>query len=270
MEENNRKEEMREHRRGSKIIFITLVIVAFLLALGLVTSLVLLLFPVREIEVEGDSRYAYSEIIDISKIKTGDRLYFVNENKAEKRILSSLPYLESVEVNSYFPNKVRITIKQFDTIYLVRHERGFCYVNDKYEILEIVEAAPNFEDFSGICIKLEKAISGEIGDVYNAEDSRRADDLIKYIKQYGFYQYLNIVDVEHKYNNAFVVGKQYKFIIGAMADVEEKIDASFKVVNSSEFKHNENCIIDTTDKKKVVLRYIDDENIRKEFDFCEN
>lgn len=270
MEENKRKEEKREHRLGSKIIFISLVIGAFLLALGLVVSLVLLLFPVREIEVEGDSRYAYSEIIDVSGIKTGARLYYVNEKKAQSRILENLPYLESVEVNSYFPNKVIIKIKQFDTIYLVKHECGFCYVNDEYEILEIVEKAPSFEDFSGICIKLENAISGEIGDVYDGEDSKRADDLIKYIKQYGFYQYLNIVDVEQKYNNAFVVGKQFKFIIGAMADVEEKIDASFKVVNSGGFKRDKNCVIDTTEKKKVVLRYIDDENIRKEFNFCEN
>ena len=270
MNEKVKNEGMREHRRGSKIIFIFLVVVAFLLALSLATSIALLMFPVREIEVEGDSIYAYSDIIDVSGIKIGARLYYVNGNKAENRILSNMPYLESVDVNSYFPNKVKINIKQFDTIYLIRHERGFCYVNDEYEILEIVEKAPSFEDFSGICIKLEKAISGEIGDVYNAEDSQRADELIKYIKSYGFYQYLNIVDVEHKYNNSFVVGKQYKFIIGAMADVEDKIDASFKVVNSSEFKRNENCIIDTTDKKKVILRYIDDENIRKEFDFCEN
>lgn len=270
MEENKRKEEKREHRKGSKIIFIFLIIIVFLLALGLITSLVLLVFPVREIEVEGDSRYAYSEIIDVSKIRIGARLYYVNEKKAESQILENLPYLEGVEVNSYFPNKVIISIKQFDTIYLIKHERGFCYVNDEYEILEIVEKAPSFEDFSGICIKLEKAISGEVGDVYDAEDSQRADDLIKYIKEYGFYQYLNIVDVEEKYNNSFVVGKQFKFVIGAMADIEEKIDASFKVVNSNGFKRNENCIIDTTDKKKVILRYIDDENIRKEFDFCEN
>lgn len=269
MEEKIRSEKLGEHRRGSKVIFICLVIAAFLLVLSIITSIVLLAFPVKEIEVEGDSIYAYSDIIDASKIKIGARLYYVNGKKAESRILSNMPYLESVEVKSYFPNKVKISIKQFDTIYLLRHERGFCYVNDKYEILEIVDQAPKYDDFSGICIKLENAISGEIGDIYSGEDSQRADHLIKYIKKYGFYQYLNIVDVEEKYNNSFLVGKQYQFIIGAMADVEEKIDASFKVVNSNGFKRNQNCIIDTTDKKKVILRYVDEEKMQEEFDFCE-
>ena len=266
MEENTKKQD---HKRVSKIIFVIIVIAAFLTAIAIITSIVLLAFPVKQIEVEGDSRYGYSEIIDASGIKLGARLYYINEKKAENKILHNLPYLESVEVKSYFPNRVSICIKQFDNIYLVPHENGFCYVNDKYEILEIVEKAPSFEDFSGLCIKLEKAISGEIGEVYDGEDSQRATELIAYLKQYGFYQHLNIVDVEKKYDNAFVVGKKFKFIIGSMADIDDKIDASFKVVLDDSFKRDKNCIIDATDKKKVVLRYVGDENIREEFDFCE-
>ncbi len=268
-ERNKRKEEKIEHKQASKVIFISCVVLAFLLALGFLTSLALLLFPVKQIEVVGDSRYAYSEIIEVSGIRNGMRLYYVNGNKAENRILSSLPYLQNVEVKSYFPNKVKISIKEFEEIYLIPHERGFCYVNSEFEILEIVPSAPSYEEFSGICIKLENKASGEIGDKNKTEDAQRATTLIEYIKKYGFYQYLNIIDVEEKYNNSFVVGKRYKFIIGAMADVEDKIDASFKVVLSNEFKRNENCILDSTDPKKVISRYVNDEIIRKEFDFCE-
>ena len=266
---NRRKEERTEHKRASKLIFISCIVVAFLVVIGLLSSLALLLFPVKQIEVWGDSRYSYTEIIEVSGIKRGARLYYVNTNKAEQRVLSALPYLKNVEIESYFPNKVKITIKEFEDIYLIRHERGFCYVNSDFEILEIVPDAPSYEEFSGICIKLEKKASGEIGEKYEYEDAQRATVLIDYIKKYGFYSYLNIVDVDEKYNNSFVVGKRYKFVIGAMADVEEKINASFKVVLSDEFKREENCIIDSTDRKKVISRYVNDEIIRQEFDFCE-
>jgi hypothetical protein len=265
MEENNKN---RKHRRASKVIFVLAAALAFLLVLAMVTSVFLLIFPVKEIEVEGDSRYAYSEIIESSGVRKGARLYFVNSKKAEERILKAHPYLERVEVDSLFPGRVKISIKEFDTVYLIKHERGFCYVNGDYEILEIVDEAPAYDEFSGICIKLESSISGEIGDVYSGEDAERADALIEYIKQYGFYTYLNIVDVERKYDNSFVVGKRYKFILGSMVDVGEKIDASFKVVLSDGFQRDKNCIIDTTDKKKVISRYVSDEKIAQEFDFC--
>lgn len=272
MDDNIKKEKGIKvpHKRASKIIFFTCAALALMLAVTLVLALVLLFFPVTEIEVVGDSRYGYNEVIDASGIKVGSRLYYVNEAKTAEKILTSLPYLESAVVNSYFPNRVKIEIKEFDDIYLIRHESGFCYVNGDFEILEIVESAPSFNDFSGIFVKLEKEATGTVGSFYEGEDAQRVKELVEYLKEYGFYQYLNIVDVEEKYGNAFVIGKRYKFVIGAMADVENKIDASFKVCFSDSFKQDQNCIIDATDKKRVILRYITDEIILNEFDFCEN
>ena len=113
-------------------------------------------------------------------------------------------------------------------------------------------------------------MSGEIGDKYEGEDIQRVTTLVEYLKSHGFYQYLDIIDVSKKYDISFVIEKRYKFILGSMTDVEEKIDASFKVCFTDDFKREENCIIDSSDKKRVVLRYVADEIIREEFDFCEN
>ncbi len=272
MEEKTTKREegFREHRKESKIIFVVGAILVFLLALSAVVSLILLMFPVVEIEVTGDSRYSYAEIIEATGIKKGARLYFVNEGKAESKALEKLSYLESVEVNSYFPNRVKIEIKEFDDIYLLYHERGYCYVNGDFEILEIIDSPSSFEEFGAIFVKLENEISGEVGNTYEGEDAERALELCQYLKSHGFYQYLNIIDVSAKYNVSFVMEKKYKFVLGSMSDVEEKLDASFKVCFSDGFKRDENCVIDSTDKKRIILRYVTDEIIRNEFDFCEN
>ena len=270
MEEKiNPNEKMNNHKRASKVIFALGLVLAVTLALALITSLVLLFFPVEQIEVSGDSRYNYSEIIEVSGIKEGARLYYLNEKKAENAILSSLPYLKSVKVTSFFPNRVKIEIEEYEDIYLVPHVNGLCYVNGEFEILEIVDSAPVYERFSGIYIKLEAPIEGEIGTVVDREDTRRASELLGYIKEYGFYQYLNIVDVKNKYDNAFVVGKKYKFVFGAMTDIAEKMDVSFKVCFENSFDQENNGIIDATDKKKVLVRYVNDEKIRSEFDFCQ-
>lgn len=264
------KENITTHKKSSKIILAIMVAGAFVLALSIVISIVLLFFPVNDFEVTGDSRYDYAQIIDASGIKHGARLYYVNESKAEKRILQQMPYLESVKVTSYFPNRVKIEIKEFEDIFLTRHERGFCYVNGDFEVLEIVETAPSYDKFMGIFVKLEGVISGEIGTVYQGDDAERAKELVILLKEYGFYEYLDIVDVEDKYSNSFTVSKKIVFVLGSMTDIGEKIDVSFKVCFSDNFKRNENYVIDSTDKKRVVLRYISDDNIREEYDFCEN
>ena len=259
-----------EHKGASKVIFFTSIALAFVLALSAVVAILLLLFPVTEIEVVGDSRYTYTEIIEASGVKKGARLYYVNEGKAQRKTLDNLPYLESVTVNSYFPNRVKIEIHEFDDIFLVAHEMGYCYVNANFEILEIVDSVPSFDKFKDVFVRTENPISGDVGTVYEGEDKQRTLELVEYLKEYGFYQYLNIVDVRGKYNVSFVAGKRYKFVLGSMADIGEKIDVSYKVCFTNDFKRDENCIIDSTDKRKVVLRYVDDELIVKEFDFCEN
>ena len=203
MEENlnKTKEENVKHKRASKVIFALAVIVSIALVLAIICAVVLLFFPVTEIEVVGDSRYTYAEIIEASGIKEGNKLYYLDEEKSENAILSAFPYLASVEIHSYFPNRVKIEIEEFDDIYLVGHANGFCYVNSDFEILEIVQEAPSYERFSGVFIKLEKNVEGEIGTIHRSEDAQRALDLIAIIKEYGFYSNLNIVDVHNKYDN---------------------------------------------------------------------
>lgn len=259
-----------EHKGASKIIFLIGIVLTFALILSTIVGILLLLFPVVEIEVVGDSRYTYSEIIDASGVKKGARLYYLNEAKAERKTLEELPYLESVSVNSYFPNRVKIEIHQFDDIYIVPHESGYCYVNGDFEILEIIDKVTSFEEYKDIFVKLENKVTGDIGSVYEGEDKERAKELIEYLKEYGFYQYLNIVDVSEKYDVSFVTNKRYKFVIGSMVDIGEKIDVSYKVCFTDDFKREEKCIIDSSNKKKVILRYVDDEIIINEFDFCEN
>ena len=53
---NKIKEVFLGHRKESKIIFACAAILAFVLVISITVSIILLLFPVVEIEVSGDSR----------------------------------------------------------------------------------------------------------------------------------------------------------------------------------------------------------------------
>lgn len=261
--------EMLNGTGWQKTLAILCIILSVILVVGMLASLVLLLFPVAEIEVVGDSKYTYAEIIESSGIKEGDRLYFVDEERAQRLLLQKYPYLESVEINSYFPNRVVIEISEYRDIYLLEHERGFCYVNSDFEILEITSEAPSAEMLGCIYIKLQNPVAGEVFDTVTGEDISRANELIDYLKNYGFYSYLSLVDVEDRFNLSFVISKKHKLIIGAMTDIEDKIFACYQVCFSDTFKKNESSIINATDKTCVFLRHVSEESILAEFDFSE-
>lgn len=259
----------KEHKLASRAIFIALIVLLLIFVVALTVAFMLLFFPVTVIEVEGESRYSYSEVIEMSDIGLGDRLYYVDKEGAENRLLSAFPYLKSVRVHTYFPNRVKIEIEEHDEIYLVFHESGFAYLGENFEILEIKDDAPEYDSFSEIFIDTSEHISGEVGERCMSEEMETARELIYHIKKNGFFQYLNIISVKNKYDLYFIAGKKYKFIIGAMSDIDEKLSTSYRVCLSDSFKRNECSEVNSTDRKRVFVRYIGKEDILKEFDFCQ-
>lgn len=90
-------------KKGLPVVLCALAAIAVLV-------LALLLFPVREFEIKGETKYDVNDLVDASGIRTGKRLYFISSGKAEKKILENCPYVESVEVKKVFPNKIRFEI----------------------------------------------------------------------------------------------------------------------------------------------------------------
>lgn len=264
----NKKANMIFHSNVGKLFAILIALLTLASAVLISCAVLLFLFPIQKIEILGNSRYSYSDIIEISDIEIGDRLYYLDSEGAEDRILQAFPHLESVSVHSYFPNRVKIEIEEYKDIYITYHTNGFCYLNNNFEVLEIIEGEFDFACFSGVFIEFENCISEDVGEAYFGDDALRAKELIEYLKNYGFYRYVNIIDVKEKYNNSFIVDKKHIFIMGSMTDIENKIEASFKVCFSDSLKHDKNYQIDATNKNKLVLAYKTEEYIRSKFNFC--
>ena len=251
------------HKRATKFIFALLVLLVVAIILWAVVSLVLLFFSVEEIAVYGDSRYTDEEIILSSGIEIGDRVYYLNEKKAKDALLSAYPYLEDVEIKGYFPNKAVIEIKEYDTVYITEHESGFCCFNEYFEIIEIVDKLPDLLNSGHIRLYLENTLSGNVGDSIPQDQSELIENTMESLEGFEEIDRLNRIDLRDRHNIAIVFAHNCRIIIGGAQGANEKLALALRIYNSGDFNKNDYSIIDVTNDKKVVLRYVDKKDFEK-------
>lgn len=71
---------------------------------------------VKDIAVNGNTRYDEEAIVSISGIRVGQSIFSVNERKAEEAIRATFAYAEAVDVNVGFDRHVVITIREAEEL----------------------------------------------------------------------------------------------------------------------------------------------------------
>ena len=120
-EAKQKLEQLVNNKNVRKILLIVLSVVVLLC----VVRLLLFLFPVKEFEIEGDTKYDLNEIVNAAGIRLGDRLYGINKSKIEKRLIERCPYIKSVKIKQKFPNRVCFVIEERGTGWYVQVGEDF-------------------------------------------------------------------------------------------------------------------------------------------------
>ena len=112
---NQARQLARRRRRRRLMIIRTAIVLSIVLLLALVGTLVVMkivatqqskrgettaFLAVREILVEGDTRYTPEEIIEKSGLYVGQSLMGVNKVQAHDALLAAFPYLNTVAVGN--------------------------------------------------------------------------------------------------------------------------------------------------------------------------
>lgn len=136
---DNSSKRVRRRNRHTKLYFFLVLIVV--LGVGVLLS-VTLLFNVKKINVNDDGvNYSKDNIIKASGIDIGDNMVRLDADAAEKRILSSMIYVEEAEINKKYPDTLEITLKKCVPSANAEHEGGILLLSPKGKILENVSEA---------------------------------------------------------------------------------------------------------------------------------
>lgn len=123
---------------GSRLLIMAAIVVAVIFGVAI-------FFKVNTVEVQGNTIYSAEEIRSASGIQKGDNLFTLNKEAAAGSIKASLPYVETVSIIRFLPDKIVIEVKESDATFAVTTDTNTTWlINSVGKALEqISDSAPD-------------------------------------------------------------------------------------------------------------------------------
>lgn len=133
---------VRKRRRRRRLRW-QFVAVMVLLCVGIIAALCLtVLFPVRQIDVQGETRYTADAVTDVSAIELESNLLLLNKERATRRILEQLPYIGECTLEKKLDGRVILSVQELPAVYAYQSGGSYYLVNEKEKVVELVDAEP--------------------------------------------------------------------------------------------------------------------------------
>lgn len=100
---------VRRRKKRRKIKYHRLLFLVLLVVLLILGFMMLPIFNISTVEVTGNARASKENIIALSEIDNEDKFFFLDKNSAINKIMENT-FIESVQINRSFPNKVVIEV----------------------------------------------------------------------------------------------------------------------------------------------------------------
>ena len=114
------------------------------------------------INVSGNDRYSAQSIVDAAGIRAGDSLLALNKPQISSRIITKLPYVNSVRVGIKLPGTVNIMIEELDVVYAISEPDGTIWImNSEGKLLEKTDAAAASEHTKVLGVTLDLPVVGQ-------------------------------------------------------------------------------------------------------------
>lgn len=235
MERNNKKSnELIKKRRKKAIIRRSILI--FVLLLGILGTLCLKLsyFNIVEISVINNRNIKPEIIEDLSGMKEGSNIFYINTKVAKNNIRSN-PYILNISIRRKLPNVVIIDVQERDAAFYIKEGERFIVLDSNGIVLEERDNIDNMK-----LVKLEGIKSSEIelGKVIPVNDSRKIKVLTTFadlINRNNSGVNLETIDLS-SLTSINVYSSQLSFKLGDSVDLEEKLNKAFNIAVTSKVK----------------------------------
>lgn len=221
----------------SKQFFIATVSVMGVLALVCLLCIVMRFVGIGSFEIEGETDYKLSELISVSGLRTGDRLYEVDEKEAEELLLEGCPYLKSVNVKKKFPNKICFEVEERVLGWYV--EIGEDYYALDFDLLVLLET---YSEESLIERGLTKLVLPELESAmcdylpeFGRGDEHLISETLKIVdtfRSHAVKQRLTKLDLSNRFEIKLTIDESFEISLGDISNIETKLKTVIEVIET--------------------------------------
>lgn len=212
--------------------------------------------PVRHFELVGVSRYDERDIINASLLKRGDKLYSIDFDEIEAKVLEECPYLESVEITPRFPNTVRFSVEEKKPQWYIELA-GDCYVLDSNLVMMTETASKESLVREGVTKlvlpNLRSVMKGELPNFGVDEKGNRDEteirktlEIISVVRQTTFKGRITELDLSNRFDIKLTIDGSYYVSMGDTSSFEAKLKEVETVLASEKAKQYPSAEIDVS------------------------
>ncbi len=217
---------MRAKKLKRKRTMILAVCISAFTLLVLITVMVLF-FKVKTIELKGDTRYSYDDIIAVSGIEAGDSILSVNRNEAEKNIKKEFTAVKKADIRKSFPSKIVIEITEYEEVLFTAVGENYYSLDTE---LNVVEQYNSIEMIELLGMKriyipgVTRCITGEKLETEDDDIPEMIIELCENLIKYDLFYDISDIDFRDKFNITFTLGVEYTVKLGNILECSTKLE----------------------------------------------
>lgn len=223
----------------SKQFCISVLVVMSLLAFICLVKLVLGFMPVSNFTYKGETHYDISELINASGIRSGDRLYKIDEKAAVARMVRECPYLKSVKIEKKFPNTVCFAVEEQEPGWYMQVGNDFYGLDFDLKVLLETYLEQDFIDrglTKLVLPEIESVIVGELPEFASDDEQLIKESLtiVDAFRTHGIKKRLTGLDISNRFEIKLEIDNSYEVYFGDMASFDMKMKFLEAVLKKAE------------------------------------
>lgn len=240
-------------RRRLSYTFAATAIVVLMLVAYVLYSYVLV---VNTVTVTGTARYDHAEIVAVSGIAVGDKLFSpsINEEEISRAIVKYFPYVKSVNVKKVIPNTVTLELFEEEAVFVSEIHGQYALISAELRVLELAETEPVGDYIKLRLPDVKSALAGQLlefrDDMFDVALKAAAA-----IAGPTMREGTTVLDISDRFDIAISYGGRYKLLIGDINDIDLKLTLAFEMMKDEVFSTgNKGTIyLDNVNSPSVII-----------------
>ncbi len=251
-----------------KLISVLLIIAMCVLLVISAVRYVKSLMRVSGFEIIGDSPYDREDIVNATGIKLGDKLYAIEYDDIEKKIMTECPYINEVEIKSVFPNTVKIKVSSLSASWYVKIVDDYYALDADLRVLEETTDNKKFINGNVPFLGLPNIKNSVVGSTLTFGESeseiKYANEIMDMIKSTTFKSRLTAVNIENRFDIYIQVDGKIDAYMGDTSKFEAKLNALQRVLNDSRLQGCVSAKIDLSNPENIAVSPVYDYSTTQE------
>lgn len=214
------KKRIKRKRKIKRIATLSLFSVALA---GVCVALVFaIFFKINTIEVHGTRMYSDEQILKESGIDKDDNLFSINENRVNKKVSKSLPYIRSIKVKRRLPDTLVLEVNSSNEIAAIERGSGFVLLDEKGKVLQ-KNASMLREGVAVVTgVEVKEIVEGEQITLKNESLTENFVLVLNSVKESEI-NLLTEIQYDKKGNVRFIYDDRIKIELGSTVNLDKKI-----------------------------------------------